>query len=147
MKVILLEDIEKLGKRGSIVQVKDGFARNYLLPKKLVQLASPANINALKFLQEKEKKAELKKKEEFANTAQEIAKLSVTIACKAKEDEELFGSVSPQMIADALKDEGHEFSADSIILSEPIKKLGIYQVKVRLFKDLETEFKLWVVKK
>ncbi|HEC69475.1 MAG TPA: 50S ribosomal protein L9 [Candidatus Omnitrophica bacterium] len=147
MKIILLEDIEKLGSTGEIVEVKDGFARNYLLPQAKALEATPENILIFQRKKEKEERNKEKQRQKALEFAEELSKISLTVACPAKENEELFGSVTPQMIVSALKEEGYEIDKDKIKIEEPIKKLGIYKVKIEIYPEVMAEVKLWVVKK
>jgi large subunit ribosomal protein L9 len=147
MRVILLQDIAKLGDRGNILEVKDGFARNFLLPCGKALEATEDNISLLKVKQDKDRKLQVKEDKVAQDLADKISKLSLTLTCEAKANEELFGSVTSSMIAAGLKDEGHDIDKDKIILEEPIKQLGIYNVKIRLSPSVDTEVKIWVVKK
>lgn len=147
MKVILLENIEKLGGQGSIVEVKDGFARNYLIPQRKALEATASNISFFKTKEEREKRKEERERQKFLKVAQELSKLSLTIPSQVKQDEEIFGSVTPQMIVLALKNEGYQIGKEAIIIDEPIKRLGIYKIKVKLYQDVSAELKVWVVKK
>ena len=147
MKIILLKDVEKLGSSGQVLEVKDGFARNYLLPEGLAQEATPQGIQMLKSRQDKESRIKEKAKKGFQSLAERLSGFSLTISSQAKDDEELFGSVTAQAVSAALKDEGYEIPKEKIDLKEPIKKLGIYNVKVKFLPEVEAEFKLWVVKK
>ncbi len=147
MKIILLEDIKKLGSKGTVVEVKEGFARNYLIPQAKALEATQKNLSLLKRKEEREKKLREKEKKKALELAEKISKLSLTLPCPAKDNEELFGSVTPQMIVSSLKEEGYEVSKDAILLEESIKKLGIYKIKVKLHPEVISEFKLWVVKK
>ena len=147
MRVILLSDIKKLGKKGQVVQVKAGYARNYLLPSRLAQTATDENLKLIQLREEKEKHRLQKEKGQAQELAEKLSKLSLTIASVAKEDEELFGSVNAQAISQGLSSEGFEIDKEKILLEAPIKKLGIYEIKVELMPEVETSFKLWVVKK
>jgi len=147
MKVILTKDVERLGKKGSVLEVKDGFARNYLLPKGAALQATGRNLQLLKIKEDKESRLRNQQKKATQGLAEQIARLSLTLPCQAKDNEELFGSVSAQMIASLLKEEGYEIDKEKIAIPEPIKKLGIYSIKLKLLPEVETEFKLWVVKK
>jgi len=147
MRVILLKDIEKLGKKGQILQVKDGYARNYLLPSCLAQTATKENLKFAELQEEKEKRRFEKEKGQAQSLAERLSRLSLTIASQAKEDEELFGSVNAQAISQGLTSEGFEIEKEKIVLDAPIKKLGIYQIKVQLLPEVDASFKLWVVKK
>ncbi|MBL7157202.1 MAG: 50S ribosomal protein L9 [Candidatus Omnitrophica bacterium] len=147
MKVILLQDLKKLGKEGDTVKVKDGYARNYLFPRKL---ATPHNAQTLKSLEVKKKKTErLLKKEKVK--AEELAKtlsqLSLTVSMESGAEDKLFGSITPETIFQALNQEGIHVDKKSIIIAEPIKKLGVYNVEVRLHPGVKQSVRVWVVKK
>jgi large subunit ribosomal protein L9 len=147
MEVILVQDVDRLGKSNSIVKVKDGFARNFLIPNKL---AIPLTAENLKKL-EQEKQKKLLHSEKVKRLAEEQAKrlsgFSLTIPVLTLEDDRLYGSVTAQDIASGLKDEGVEIDKNSIVLTEPIKSLGIYEVAVKLHPEVTATFKVWVVKK
>lgn len=146
MKIILRQDHEKLGKIGDIVDVKDGYARNYLIPRKIGYVASKGNLRAL---EEEKKQHTLRQKKESTNAeklALELEKLSLTIPMKVGEDEKLFGAVTSQMIADVVKEKGFAIDKRSIDLAEPIKALGIYTVNVNLHPGVVGKVKVWVVK-
>lgn len=147
MKVILFKDLEKLGKSGDVVEVKPGYGRNYLFPRNLAGKCTPAAFANLKRKKEAEDKEREKQKQKAEELSKKLSELSLTISCKAKEDEELFGSVTPQMIADALEEEGFSIAKEKIVLEEPIKKLGIYKIKINLFPEVESQVKVWIVKK
>ena len=147
MKVILLEDVDKLGPLGKEVVVKDGFARNYLLPKKL---AVEATAGALKLLEKKKKEREKlnkKLKEEAESLAGKLKNLSPTVSMEAGEGDKLFGSVTSEMIADVLKTEGMDIDRKKIVLGEPIKALGVYNIEIKLHPEVKAEVRIWVVKK
>ncbi len=146
MKIILRKDHEKLGKIGDAVDVKDGYARNYLIPRKIAFLATKGNLQALE--EEKLQHARRSDKElrSAQKLAQELEKLSLTIKMKVGEDEKLFGSVTSQMIADALKENGHIIDKRALELGEPIKALGIYTVDLRLHSSVIGKVKIWVVR-
>jgi large subunit ribosomal protein L9 len=146
MEVILREDIEKLGSRGEVVKVAAGFARNYLLPKKLAVTATEGN----KKIVEQERQAHLRKEAKAQSEAQDLAVLltgvSVTILQKAGENDQLFGSVTVKDIADALATQNFTLDRRKIHLEEPIKQLGEYKVPVRLHKDVTAEVTVVVAK-
>ncbi len=146
MKVILRKDHDKLGKIGELVDVKDGYARNYLIPMKVAFAATSGNMRALE--EEKRQSAQRQAKEVKSSQklAVELEKLSLTIQMKVGEDEKLFGSVTSQMIADALKEKGFEIDKRIIDLEEPIKALGIYTVPVKLHSEAVGKVKVWVVR-
>ena len=146
MKVILRKNYEQLGKIGQVVNVKDGFALNFLIPRKIAYLATEGNIRAL----EEEKKQSLKKAAKELEAAQKLAteleKVSITIPVKVGEEEKIFGTVTAQMIADSLKEKGYDIDKRKIEISEPIKALGIYNIIVKLHQDVSATIKTWVVR-
>ncbi|MCM8761013.1 MAG: 50S ribosomal protein L9 [Candidatus Omnitrophica bacterium] len=147
MKVILTKDVDRLGKAGQVVTVKDGFARNYLIPKEMAKIATPGNMKWLEVLKKKEAAEEAKRLEAARALANRISNLSLTISVQAGEEEKLFGSVTNDAIADALKEEGLDIDKKDIILEEPIKKLGVYQVTVKVHPEVKASLRLWIVKK
>ena len=146
MKLILKEDYGKLGKIGDVITVKDGYARNFLIPKKIAYLANDGNVRRL----EEEKKLrmvrEKKEQKSAADMAIEIEKLSITIPVQVGEDDKLYGSVTSQMIADSLKEKGFEVDKRKIIMDEPIKVLGIYTIDIKLHSEVTGKVKVWVVR-
>jgi len=147
MKVILLENVDRLGKMGDVVAVKEGYARNYLIPKNKAKEASSGNLKTLEMLKKKQAQDETKRIGEAKAIADKISNLSLTIDAQAGEDEKLFGSVSNEMISDALKEEGINIDKRDIVLDEPIKKLGVYQVVVKVHPEVKANLRIWVVKK
>lgn len=145
MKVILRKSISTLGAIGEIVEVTDGYAVNYLIPRKYAYLALPGNMKAI----EEEKKAlvvKLAKELEVAKAyASELDALSVNIPVQVGEEDKLFGSVTAQMIADAAKEKGVEIDRRKIDLAEPIKSLGIHSVPVKIHPEVVATIKVWVV--
>ncbi len=146
MKIILRQDHEKLGKLGDIVEVKDGYARNFLLPHNIAFIATAGNLRALE--EEKKQHTEREKKDlhQAEKLAAELEKISVTLQTKVGEDEKLFGSVTSQMIADALKTKGYDIDKRIIELEAPIKALGIYTVNLKLHTGVVGKVKVWVVR-
>lgn len=146
MKIILRKDYEQLGKVGDVKDVKDGFARNYLIPR---QIAYEASASALRMLEEEKKQANRrldKEKSVAEKLAIELEKISVTLSVKVGEDDKLFGSVTSQNITDALKEKGIEVDKRQIELEDTIKALGIYDVPVRLAAGVLGKVKVWVVR-
>ena len=145
MRIILLQDIENLGKKYEIKEVKDGYARNFLIPK---GLAKPATEEALKWL-ETQKEAEAKKAEEELKMVQERATaidgLEVIIPVKIGEDGQLFESITSQKISEKLKELGFEIRKTQIDLLEPIKELGEFPVKIKFEHNLEAEIRVIVM--
>lgn len=136
MEVILRDDIEKLGSRGQVVKVAPGYARNFLLPRNLAVPATEANKKII----EQERQAHLRRDAKLVSEASDLAKMldavSVTIRQKAGEQDQLFGSVTSQDIADSLAKAGYTIERKKIQLDEPIKQLGEYKVPVKLHKDV-----------
>ena len=147
MKVILTENIERLGKIGDVVSVKEGYARNYLIPNKKAREATPGNMKVLDVLKKKQAQADAKNAAAARALADRISALSLTITAEAGEEEKLFGSVSNEAIAEALAEEGITIDKRDILLDEPIKKLGVYQVTVKIHPEVKAGLRVWVVKK
>jgi large subunit ribosomal protein L9 len=146
MEVILRDDIDKLGSRGQVVNVATGYARNFLLPKRLAVPATDSNRKIV----EQERQAHLRREAKVKGDASELAKLmadvSVTIRQKAGEQDQLFGSVTSKDVADALEKAGYQIERRKIQLDEPIKSLGDFKVPVRLHKEVTVEVTVHVVK-
>lgn len=149
IKVILRQDMEKLGDAGAIVAVKPGFARNYLLPRGFAYEATPANLQALA---DERTRAEAQVRRNYLEARRRAAQLdgvSLTFHAKAGEESKLFGSITSGDIADRLNaEQGLDFEVDRrwIELSEPIKSLGVFAVAVRLHQEVKPEIKVWVIK-
>ena len=146
MEVILREDISNLGTRGQVVKVASGYARNFLIPKKLAVTATESN----KKIVEQERQGHLRKEAKLQGEAQDLAKLvngvSVTIKQKSGENDQLFGSVTSKDVADALSAKGFTIDRRKIQLDDPIKSLGEFKVPVRLHKDVTAEVTVVVSK-
>ncbi len=146
MKVILREDDKKLGKAGDIVEVKDGYAHNFLIPRNLAVRADASHMKQL----EHERKILRDKSEKLLKQAkklvEQIETASCTISVQVGEEERIFGSVTAMDIAQALDKEGVEVDKRAIQLEEPIKTLGVYTVPVKLGPEVEAKLKVWVVK-
>lgn len=146
MEIILIEDIPSLGKRGKIIKVADGYARNYLIPRNLALPATKQNIKKIQEHQKLTKIKEIKEKSDAEELAKQLATLSLTISKKAGENDLLFGTVTNADIEAELAKLGYEIDKRKIILEEPIKRLGIYEVPIKLHKDVSATVKVWVVK-
>ena len=146
MEVILRDDIEKLGSRGQIVNVAPGYARNFLLPKRLAVPATESNRKIVEQERQAHLRREAKVKSDAADLAKLMADVSVTIRQKAGEQDQLFGSVTSKDVADALEQAGYQIERRKIQLDEPIKSLGDFRVPVRLHKDVTIEVTVHVVK-
>ena len=146
MKVILRENVQGTGVSGDIIEVKPGFARNYLIPQGLAYISTDRNIKIIDLeKQQKMKKLEL----QFAEAERqkiELEKVSLTTSVKVSEDGKLFGSVNAQNISDLLKEKGYDINHRKINLEEPIKELGVYEVGINLAHGVEAHVKVWVVK-
>ena len=145
MQVILLERIAHVGELGEVVKVKDGYARNYLFPKKLAILATKQNKVAIERDRARLEALMAKEREAARAVLAEIEKASVTIAAKVHEEEKLYGSINPADIAEKLQAQGLKVEKSQILLDEPIKQLGVYSAKVRLMAGVEGKVKVWVV--
>jgi large subunit ribosomal protein L9 len=146
MEIILREDVEKLGARGQVVKVASGYARNFLLPKRLAVAATESN----KKIVEQERQAHLRKEAKLKNEAEDLGKIlagvSVSIAQKAGENDQLFGSVTAKDIAEALEKQNFTVDRRKIQLDEPIRQLGERQVTLRLHREVPIEITVNVVK-
>jgi len=146
MQVILLENIDRVGKKGAIINVSDGYARNFLLPKKKAVEATPVNKKRLEEeLKHAEKRLE-KEKEVLQALAGKINSASVTIAQKVGDGDRLFGSVTAMDIVDALAKEGVHIDKKKIHIENPIKELGAFTVPIKLHPEITAELKVNVVK-
>lgn len=143
-EIFLMADVKDLGSEGDVVKVSEGYARNYLLPKKL---GAPVTAATKKRLEKIQKERDVKRKVELAaakDMAAKLEKVSCTIPVKAK-DEKLYGSVTVSDIVDALKAGGVQIEKQNVLLLEPIKELGVFDVKIRVHAEIEATIKVWVV--
>lgn len=147
MKVILREDMKRLGNAGEMVEVSDGFARNFLIPQAKAIKATIGNIRQLEHQKRGVYHKINKAKIEAESLVGRIESLSCTISMRAGEKDKLFGSVTSRDIAQSLREEGIEIDRKNIILEEPIKALGIYTVPIKLQAEVVANLKVWVVKK
>ncbi len=147
MEVILTKDVDKVGKSGTVVKVKDGFARNFLMPKGLAIEVTRDNLR--KFEQGKQRiSLELEKKKGAAEGLKaRLDNLSLTISVLVQAEESLYGSITVLDIYNALKEEGIEVDKSCIMLDNPIKALGIYEIPLKLHPQVESKLKVWIVKK
>ena len=146
MQIILREDVEKLGTRGQMVKVANGYARNFLIPSKKAVAATAANVKIV----EQERQAALRRDAKEKDSAEELGKLmaGVTIVSvqKAGEADQLFGSVTSKDIADMLEKQGYNIDRKKIMLEAPIKTLGEHKIAIKLYRDVVTEITLVVNK-
>ena len=147
MKVILREDVEGKGSTGDVIEVKTGFARNFLIAKGFALKATPSNLKI--FEEEKRQKSnrENKERKKAGDLSDKLAKESFTAVVSVGEDDRLFGSVTSQTISELMKEKGYNIDHRKIILDEPIKALGIYTIGLKIHPDIEAKIKVWIVKK
>lgn len=146
MKLILREDVEKLGDAGEVVEVKPGYGRNYLIPQGKAEIATPGALKQLELIKEKaERRAEL-----TVEAAQELAErletTSVTIPVTVGEDEKIHGTITNQDVADALAERDIEIDRRKISLDQDVKTLGEYTATINLLSEIKPQIKVWVVK-
>ena len=146
MKVILRSNIEQLGKIGQVVDVAAGYARNYLIPKDLAYLANKGNLKRIEFDKKKANVIAAKEVVAARQQADKMKEVSLTFQVKVSEEEQLYGSVSSSDIVSEMGKQGYEIDRRRVLLDEPIKQLGVYNVGIRLHPEVETEIKIWVVK-
>lgn len=145
MEIILLEDVKSLGKKGDVVKVNDGYARNYIIPKKIGLEATPKNLNDLKIQKAKEEKIQNEILEEAKKLAKELEEKSVEVTLKTGKDGKIFGSVSTKEIAVAVKSQlGYDIDKKKLQLTEPIKSLGIFNVPLKIHPKVTTSLKVKV---
>lgn len=142
MKVILKEDIPNLGKAGQIINVKDGYARNFLLPRGLALLADEKNLKLLEYQKKKIEEEAKKKRQDAESVAGRLSEIQLNIKAKAGEDQKLFGSVTSKDIAEALQKEGFSIDKRQINIPEPIKRIGEYEVEVKLDANVTAKVKV-----
>ena len=145
MKIILLQTYEYLGKVGEIVNVKQGFARNYLIPNKIASLATAQNIKALEVFLKAQETKEAKNRVNLEALSKKLNSLTLKFEVQVGEDEKLFGSVTSQMISDELANQGYTIDKKEIQLDDSIKELGNYKIEINLGYELDTKIKVKVV--
>ena len=147
MDIILTENVEKLGQVGDVVKVKNGYARNYLLPRQLGMPATTGNIKRI----EKEKAKRLAvyeaEKKEAQQKAESLSKVSLTIAVEVNDQEKLYGAVSETEILEALEAEGQKIDKKSLVIDKQIDELGIFEIGVKFHPEVTAKIRLWVTKK
>jgi large subunit ribosomal protein L9 len=147
MRIILREEVEHLGQAGEVVTVRDGYGRNYLLPRGLAAPATEKDVAKLDHERRVISARAAKMAKDLAGQVEQLSKVSVSLARATGEGDKLYGSVNNRDIADALKEQGVTVDAKKISLVEPIKTLGMTEVPIRLGKDAVATIKVWVVKK
>jgi large subunit ribosomal protein L9 len=146
MEVVLRQDIDRLGKSGDHIKVKDGHARNYLIPRGLAYEVSSSHLAMLAEEQKLSAIRERKMLRSIEDLAQAIERISLTVKVLVGQEDKIFGSVTSQVIAELLAEKGIEVDRRKIELEEPIKALGVYEVPIKLHANIEARVKVWVVK-
>lgn len=146
MKVLLQSDVESLGTAGQIVNVSPGYARNYLLPKKMAVIADEKNVRVFEHLK-RQTEEKIKKMRKAAETLSEkLSQLTLQIPCRVGEEGKLFGSITTMQIADVLKKHGFDIDRKKIVIEQPMKVLGNYEVKVKLEGNVTANVKIELIK-
>ncbi len=146
MEIILRQGVENLGKPGDVVNVKAGYARNYLLPHGLAYEATPGNLKRIQQERDRLEAAENERRNNAQGIAERLEQVSLTFSARVGEEGKLFGSVTATDIAQQLESQGFHVEKRQIDLHEPIKALGVYRVPVRLHADVKPEIRVWVIK-
>ena len=146
MKVILIKDVSGLGEEGDMKDVAVGYARNYLFPKGFAVEETPFTRNRFKEQKRKIELRKVKKREDAQKLADEISSISVNITAAAQKNDKLFGAIHEADIMKALQEQGYEVEKKNILLTEPIKAIGVYKVPMKIYDTINAELKVWVVK-
>lgn len=147
MEVILCQDVQAVGKIGDVIKVKPGFARNYLIPKKMAYLATSANLKKIENQEAKKVEQDRRAQQEAQQLAEKLSKVSCTVTVEVNDLEKMYGSVSESDITSALEQEGYAVDKKNIVLEKPITELGIYDVNIKLHTEVTAKVRLWVTKK
>ncbi len=147
LKVVLRSDVPGVGKIGDVKQVKDGFARNFLLPQNLAVIATDHALKQMELEQKKRQARLVQERKKAEELAQKLNGFSLTITVEVNEEEKLYGSLTVQDIQKSLAGEGIDVEKKCIVLEAPLKALGIYDIDVRLHPEVTSKIKVWVVKK
>ena len=147
MDIILMENVEKLGQVGDVVKVKNGYARNYLLPRQLGIAATTGNIKRIEKEKTKRLAIDEAQKKEAQQKAESLSKVSLTITVEVNDQEKLYGAVSETEILEALEAEGQKIDKKALILEKPVDDLGIFEIGVKLHPQVIAKIRLWVTKK
>jgi large subunit ribosomal protein L9 len=145
MKVILRQNYENLGQIGEVVEVKDGYARNFLIPRSIAYRATPGAMRSMAAEKEHYQALQAKAETDARAQAEQLESVSITIKMRVGEEDRLFGSVTSQMLADELSRQGYEVDRRNIQLPEPIKNLGMFDVPVKLHTNVTATLKVFVV--
>lgn len=147
MEVILNKDVEKIGKSGDVVRIKDGFARNFLIPRGLALPVTEANLKKIEQAKTRDQLSLEKARKAAEEIKDRLSGLSLTIPVLTQEEDKLYGSITSLELVRALKEEGFDIDKNALAMDEPIKALGIYEIPVRLHPDVSANIKVWIVKK
>ena len=147
MEVILSKDIQTLGKLGEVVKVKSGYARNFLLPKKLAYVATPSNLKRIERQEKKNQAVNEQVKKEAQDLAVKLNKASCTLSVEVNDLDKLYGAISETDIAKALETEGFVVDKKDIVIEKPIEELGIFEIGINLHSEVTAKIRLWVTKK
>jgi large subunit ribosomal protein L9 len=147
MKIILRDDVENVGRCGEVVTVKDGFARNYLIPRKLAIPATPGLLRSIGQVGRQKEQRDRKRLREAERIRLGLEKISCTAEVLVGEEDKVFGSVTAAHVAELLAEQGFEIDRRDILLDEPLKALGVYTVDVKVDRDVTARLKVWVVRK
>lgn len=147
MEVILSQDVPSLGKVGDVIKVKNGYARNFLIPRKFAYVATPANLKRIEQQKKRKQLQHEQEKGEAENLAQKLNKTSCTVNVEVNDLDKLYGAVSETDIVKALELEGFKVDKKDIIIENPIEELGIFEVGVKLHPEVTAKIRLWVTKK
>jgi large subunit ribosomal protein L9 len=147
MEVILGKDIPKVGRIGDVVRVREGFARNFLLPNKMAYPATPANLKRIAQQRAKLVAEQAQVRKDADALAEKLGKLSCTVIVEVNDLDRLYGSVADTDIVKALEVEGYQIDKKAIVLEKPIEELGIFEVGIKLHPEVTAKIRLWVAKK
>ncbi|MFH1768244.1 MAG: 50S ribosomal protein L9 [Candidatus Omnitrophota bacterium] len=147
MRVVVIKEMNKIGKEGDVVDVKDGYARNYLIPKGIVVTATQENLKRLEVIKKKKIDSEEASLSKAKNLKASLEEISLTLTAEAKDNDEIYGSINEAQIVKALKEEGVDLDQKLVKLDEPIRKLGVYDLKIKLHAVIEANLRVWIVKR
>ena len=147
MEIILSQNVDALGKLGEVVKVKDGYARNFLIPKKLAYVVTAANLKRIEQQEKNRKIQDEKNKKEAEELAEKLSKASCTVSVEVNDLDKLYGAISETDIVKALEVEGFAVDKKTIVIENPIEELGIFEIGVHLYPEVTAKIRLWVTKK
>ena len=146
MKVLLWQDVDKLGRRGEVIEVREGYARNFLIPRRLASVPTPSMYKEFELEKRRLSKQEAALVSDARAVAERLAGVtSVSIEVNTNEQGHLYGSITPTMIADALRDQGIKVEPRVVEIPQAIKEVGTYEVEIRLHRDIQPKLKVWIL--